>query len=159
MSPFALLDPVNALRQLDARDLDDVPEMALSDGTLLHLARSATDAEPASVWAWRQRAHYASMCALMSVDRARQERYWDDAMIAVEGLGKHADRGAYEAVLVDTVAHATSLKDRYDAWAVRHDVERLVLELQRVRLLRDAAGRPCGWGYVGEAHLRARRVD
>ena len=159
MSPFDLLDPVNALRQLDARDLDDVPESALSDGTLLRLAQSATEAEPSCVWAWQQRAHLASFCALMSVDRARAEVYWDDAMTAVEALGKLDDRQVYEAVLVDTVAHATGLKDRYDAWAARHDVARLLLDLQHVRLARDPSSRPNGWGYVGEAHLRARRID
>jgi len=159
VSPSALLDPVNALRQLDAHDLDDVTESALVDGTLWRLARSATDAAPTSVWAWQQRAHYARICALMSVDAAEQGSWWDDCIVSINALERLPDRRAFEVVLVDTVAHATGLGDRYDGWAARHHVERRVVGLRHVRLARDAAGRPCGWGYAHEPGLRAQRVD
>lgn len=155
----ALLDPLNSLRQLDARHLDDVPESALADGTLWRLAQSATDAAPTSVWAWQQRAHYASICALTSVETAEQERWWDDCIASIDALALLPDRQAYEVVLVDTIAHATGLRERYDDWAARHDIERRVIDLRHVRLARDAVGRPRGWGFVQEQGLRARRMD
>lgn len=155
----ALIEPGRALRELEERDFSSMPDSAFSDGTLWRLARSATALAPDSVWAWSSRAHYASVCALMSVDASEEEPWWDDCMICVDALERLPDRRAHEVALANTATHATGLGERYERWAPRHELARRLRELGSVRVDFDARGWPRGWGLVGESHFRVSRVE
>lgn len=156
LMPYPLLDPLNVLRHHEASDCLSLPDSALGDGTLWRWAVSATTLAPKQPWVWKQRANYAQLCVLLGAEE--QERYWDDALVCVSGLEALGELELAEVTLVDTIAHARSLRHAFSGWMKRHDLARRIEKLQWTRLEMGDDGLPLGWGYLDSEHLRARYV-
>jgi hypothetical protein len=162
----ALLDPLDALRQLDDGGAIFHYQEATSIGRgPWLLAVAASELHPENRYAWWRRAEEALVQLLLAPLTARVQReLLDDAMGAIHHLEAVDPIGdLYEVALAQTVvAAASALGNEYPRWADTSSVARRLSALSRVKMRFDGNDHPIGWSTdeaVRTRYASARAIE